>query len=206
MFKDRAAAGKLLAKKLVASENTIVLWLPRGGLTVAYEIAKALKSPLDLLLVKKVGAPHNEELAIAAVSIENIIVINSMLMNIYNIPHDEFIKKIQIAQDDIAQRNVKYRAGRQAPNVKDKDVIVVDDGIATGASMKAAILLLKQMQPKTIIIATPVASVDVIIELEQLVDKVVVLIIPDDFTSVGQVYKDFHQLTDEEVSSYFTLF
>ena len=110
-----------------------------------------------------------------------------MLMNIYNIPHDEFIKKIQIAQDDIAQRNVKYRAGRQAPNVKDKDVIVVDDGIATGASMKAAILLLKQMQPKTIIIATPVASVDVIIELEQLVDKVVVLIIPDDFTSVGQV-------------------
>lgn len=204
VFENRYDAGTnlaLLLNRYNKDPHSMVLAMPRGGLPVAYEIAKKLSLPLDLLLVKKLGVPDNEELALGAVSLGDVVYINEELLSYYSISKQELNKRIEKGKREIQERNRKYRLDAPPPVVLNKHIILVDDGIATGASIKAGIRCLKMMKAKSITIAVPVASMDTLKEIKSMWDDIAIICLetPGLFMGVGQVYIDFHQLSDEEV-------
>ena len=202
-FSDREDAGRQLAAALahLKDEKPIVLALPRGGVPVAYEVAKALDAPLDVVLVRKIGAPGHKELGIGAVvdGANPQLVLNEDVVRMVR-PSERYILeegKRELAE--IERRRQLYRQNRQPLPVKDRSVIVVDDGIATGSTMKAVLKALRESGPKKLVLAVPVAPADTIAELSPLADEVVALETPEPFFAVGAHYRDFAQTGDEEV-------
>lgn len=204
-FKNRQAAGILLAEKLKKysrEKNILLLALPRGGVVVAKPIAEKLQAPLDLCLVKKLGVPNHEELAMGAIAMNGEPVLNNDIIAQCTISKETLNTIIAQKKSEIAARNKLYRDNKSAPDVKNKIVIIVDDGIATGATVRAAIQAIKSQHPQKIILAIPVADKTICDELSELVDKVICLYQPASLYSVGYWYEDFAQVTDEEVISF----
>jgi putative phosphoribosyl transferase len=202
-FKDRRNAGRFLASKLsrhAHREDALVLALPRGGVPVGYEIALALGLPLDVFVVRKLGAPLQEELAIGAIATGGVRVLNEALIQQLGISPG-VTESITAAQErELQRREQLYRGIRPPVQVRDKRVILVDDGLATGASMRAAIQALRQHGPEQIVIAVPVGAVETCRDLQREVEEVVCGRCPDDLGAVGLWYEDFTQTTDEEVA------
>ncbi len=207
VFKNREEAGILLGRELIkqycGGGETVVIGLLRGGVPVAYEIAKALNAPLDIALVRKIGAPDQEELAIGAVvdGKHPKVYLNKSLISHIGIPeaYIDRVKKIKI--EEIRKRENIYRKGGEKIDTHGKIAIVVDDGIATGASIKVVIEALKEEKPEKIVVAVPVIPEDTLRELKKIVDDVIVLSAPGEFYAVGEFYEDFSQTTDNEVIS-----
>jgi predicted phosphoribosyltransferase len=201
-FRDRRDAGRKLAKKLsalVKAPNVLVLALPRGGVPVADEVARALKAPLDIFLVRKLGVPGNEELAMGAVATGGVRVLNDEIVHGLGIS-DQVIDAVEAqGQQELLRRERLYRGGRPLPEVNGRTVILVDDGLATGATMRAGVRALKQRQPERIIVAVPTASPDTCEMLKSEADDVVCAITPAPFVAVGYWYDDFTQTSDDEV-------
>jgi len=201
-FRDRSDAGRLLAAKLAAYANrpdVLVLALPRGGVPVAYEVARALNAPLDVFLVRKLGVPGHEELAMGAVATGGVRVLNDQVVGLLRIPDYVIDAVAAWEQQELARREHLYRGERPPPVVRGQTVILVDDGLATGATMHAAIKALRQQQPARIVVAVPTASPETCDQLRAEVDEVICAITPDPFYAVGLWYEDFSQTTDEEV-------
>lgn len=201
-FRDRREAGRLLAARLASYANrpdVLVLALPRGGVPVAYEVARALGAPLDVFLVRKLGVPGQEELAMGAVATGGVRVINKQIVHALRIPDHVIDMVAAKEQQELARRERLYRGDRPPPEVRGRTVILVDDGLATGASMQAAITALRQHHPARIVVAVPTAAPETCEALRAEVDDVVCAITPEPFYSVGLWYGDFSQTTDEEV-------
>jgi len=201
-FWDRRQAGRALAAKLSAYANrpdVIVLALPRGGVPVGYEIAQALGVPLDVFVVRKLGIPGHEELAMGAIATGGVRVLNERLIQQLDIP--EFIVDAVVAREleELKRRERLYRGGRPFPDVRGRTVILVDDGLATGATMEAAIRGLKELEPALIVVAVPVASRETCDALRPLVDDLICAVTPEPFHAVGYWYEDFSQTSDAEV-------
>jgi erythromycin esterase-like protein/predicted phosphoribosyltransferase len=202
LFRDRPEAGRLLAAKLTTYVNrpdVIVLGLPRGGVPVAYEVARALGAPLDVFIVRKLGVPGYEELAMGAVATGGVRVLNDQLINRLSIPNHLIDAVAARERQELARRERLYRGGRPPPDVRGRTVILVDDGLATGATMHAAIAALRQLWPARIVVAVPTASPQICEEMKAEVDDVICAITPEPFQAVGRWYQDFSQTTDEEV-------
>jgi erythromycin esterase-like protein/predicted phosphoribosyltransferase len=202
IFRDRTEAGRLLAAKLAAyanRPNVLVLALPRGGVPVAYEVARALGAPLDVFLVRKLGVPGYEELAMGAVATGGVRVLNDQIVRALRIPDYVIDSVAAEEQQELARRERLYRGGRPLPDVRGRTVILVDDGLATGATMHAAVKALRQQQPARIVVAVPTAAPETCEELRSEVDEVICAITPEPFDAVGRWYEDFSQTTDEEV-------
>jgi predicted phosphoribosyltransferase len=203
-FRDRTEAGRLLAEKLKCYANrpdVIVLALPRGGVPVASEVARALAVPLDVLIVRKIGMPGQPELAMGAIASGGICVLNEELLQSYPIPTAEIEAVAARELHELERRERTYRGDRPAPDVHGRTVILVDDGLATGTTMRSAVEALKKQHPASVVIAVPVAPASVCEELKKLKDHVVFtcLSTPEPFFAVGLWYEDFSQTTDEEV-------
>jgi len=201
-FADRHDAGKFLARKLEQyshNPNAIVLALPRGGVPVAFEISRYLHLPLDLFLVRKLGVPIYEELAMGAIASGGVRVINNDVVKKLGIT-DEMIESVaQTEELELARRETHYRGDRAPLQLENKIVILVDDGLATGASMRAAVAALKQHHPQKVVVAVPVGAAETCQLFQREVDEVVCGMAPDEFVGVGKWYSDFRQTTDEEV-------
>jgi putative phosphoribosyl transferase len=179
--------------------DILVLALPRGGVPVAFEVAQALHAPLDLFLVRKLGVPGHEELAMGAVATGGVRVVNDEVVRALQIS-DEEIRAVTAAElQELERRQQAYRGKRPAPQIRNHTVILVDDGLATGATMYATIVALRQQQPRRIVIAVPTAAPETCDEFRHEVDEIVCAITPDPFYAVGLSYEDFSQTTDEEV-------
>jgi putative phosphoribosyl transferase len=204
IFRNRAEAGRALAQRLLkhAPKRPIVLGLPRGGLPVAFEVAKALDAPLDALVVRKLGAPFQPELAIGAIASGGIRVLNDELVGTVT-GIDEGVLDEIIAREtaELQRRERILRDDRPFPDLSGRDVILVDDGLATGATMCAAIEAVRSMAPASVIVAIPTASASAVRRIESLADDVICLQSPPGFYAVGQSYADFAQTSDEEVRS-----
>src|SRR5438270_8105246 len=201
-FRNRNEAGRLLAKKLTAYANrpdVLVLALPRGGVPVAYEVARALGAPLDVFVVRKLGVPGYEELAMGAVATAGVRVLNDQIVQQLGLPEYVIDAVATREQQELARRERVYRSGRPPADVRGRTVILVDDGLATGATMRAAVMALRQLQPARIVIAVPTASPETCEELKAEVDDIVCAITPEPFLGVGRWYEDFSQTTDREV-------
>jgi putative phosphoribosyl transferase len=201
-FRDRTEAGQLLARKLRRYANRsdiIVLALPRGGVPVAYEVAKALRAPLDVFLVRKLGVPGQEELAMGAIATGGIRVLNEDVVRELKIPPRVIVSVAAKETHELERRERLYRGGRPAPDMNGRTVILVDDGLATGSSMRAAVAALRQKSPGRIVVAVPIAAAATCRELESEVDEIVCYETPEPFYSVGLWYEDFSQTTDEEI-------
>jgi len=201
MFNDRAEAGRALAKSLsdYKGKKVVVFAIPRGGVVLAYEVAKALDAPLDLIIPRKIGAPNEPEFAIGAVTEDGTTILNQDAIQYLGVP-DVYIQqevKRQIAE--IKRRMERYLGYRPRPSVEGKTVILVDDGVATGATIRAAIASIKKKKPDSIVLAIPVGPPDTVEELRKEVDLVVCLMTPEPFFAIGQFYRRFEQLNDEEV-------
>lgn len=203
MFRDRMEAGQKLAAELagLGLRNPVVLALPRGGVPVAAEIARTLKAPLDLLIVRKVGAPGNPELAVAAMVDGDPpdLVLNREIVEAYGLDDAELRTLANRERPELERRRHVYRAGRPPVPVADRTVILVDDGAATGTTMKVAVRALKRRSPREIVIALPVAPPATLEELGQEADRIVCLSRPARFLALGYHYRDFPQLTDDEM-------
>lgn len=202
-FEDRADAGRRLADRLthLKDETPIVLALPRGGVPVAFEVASELKAPLDVVLVRKIGAPGHKELGIGAVvdGPQPHIVLNEEIVRALR-PGEAYIQAESARElAEIERRRELYRPGRPPLSVEGRTVIVVDDGIATGGTVKAVLSALRQSRPKKLVLAVPVAPADTVAGLGPLADEIVVLAMPEPFYAVGAFYVDFAQTGDEEV-------
>jgi len=203
-FLNRREAGKELARKLSKYADrldVIVLALPRGGVPVGYEVALALKASLDVFLVRKLGLPGREELALGAIASGGIQILNQDIVQALGIHASTISSIIERELQELKRREESYRGSRPAPQIKDRTVIVVDDGLATGASMRAAVAGLRAQSPMRIIVAVPVATPQAIEIIRSKVDEIVSVISPDPFEGVGKWYDDFSQTTDEEVRS-----
>jgi putative phosphoribosyl transferase len=201
-FPDRAAAGRLLAEKLMQyaeRDDVIVLGLPRGGVPVAYEVARELRVPLDVFVVRKLGVPGFEELAVGAIASGGVRVLNEDVARA--LPNaDEIIETVtQREMIEVQRREEKYRDGRPAPTIENRTVILIDDGLATGATMRAAVKALRQRGAAKIVVAVPVGPPDTCKEFEDEADEVVCASAPEFFQAVGQYYEDFSQTSDDEV-------
>jgi predicted phosphoribosyltransferase len=201
-FHDRFDAGRQLAAHLdqySGRSDVIVLALPRGGVPVGYEVARALGAPLDVFLVRKLGVPGREELAMGAIASGGLRVVNEDVVSELRIP-DRWLDAVAARElAELRRREEAYRDGRPAPDVRGKVGILVDDGLATGASMRAAVGALKKMGPARVVVAVPVGAAQTCQELEQIADEVVCAEAPDPFYAVGTWYRDFDQTTDDEV-------
>ncbi len=201
-FRDRSEAGRLLAEQLYQYErrpDTIVLALPRGGVPVGYEIAVALALPLDVFVVRKLGVPGQRELAMGAIASGGVRVLNQDVL--HAMPHAAEIVAEITAQEtrEVERRERDYRQDRPAPELQGRTVILVDDGLATGATMLAGIAALRRQDPARIVVAVPVCPPETLVEIERAADEVVVLFAPAWFRGVGQFYEDFAQLSDGTV-------
>jgi predicted phosphoribosyltransferase len=201
-FFDRTEGGQFLAENLSAYANrddVIVLALPRGGVPVAAEVAKRLNAPLDVFVVRKLGLPGHPELAMGAIASGGVRVFNGEVVNALRIP-DEVIDAVSAEElVELQRREKAYRAGSPPLDIEGKTIIVVDDGVATGSTMLAAISALRQLNAARIIIAVPVIAASTYREMQRAADKVTAVIIPERFYAVGQWYQDFGQTSDEEV-------
>ncbi len=202
VFKDRIDAGKLLAQQLLEYKDkpeVIVLGLPRGGVVTAFEIAKILDVPLDIVVPRKIGAPFNPELAVAAIAEDGSIIINDQLMNNLGLQLDDLQDLITTEKQEAARRMKLYRRGRPPLELAGKTVILVDDGIATGATMRAAISSVRSRGVKSIVVAVPVAPPDAIEEIRSEVEDLVCLFMTENFLGIGDFYDEFPQTEDQEV-------
>lgn len=202
MFKDRIEAGELLAEGLVKFklDNPYLLAVPRGGIVIALPIAQKFHSKIHVLVTRKIGHPFNSEVAIGAVMPDGSAVWNNQVITGIGITKPEFEKMIAKEYKEVQRRQILYTHSAQGPHVTGKTAIVIDDGIATGYTIRAAIKWLKQEQAKKIIIAVPIAPPDVVQELLREVDGLICLMQPDPFLAVGMHYEDFPQTTDQEVT------
>ncbi|MCL6648859.1 MAG: phosphoribosyltransferase [Chloroflexi bacterium] len=201
-FADRFDAGRRLAARLkhyAGRPDVLVLALPRGGVAVGYEVARALRLPLDVFLVRKLGVPGHEELAMGAVASGGMRVLNEDVISMLHIP-PAVIERVATAElRELERREALYRAGRPPLNLAGRTVILVDDGLATGSTMRAAVLAARQQQPAAVVMAVPVAAPEVCAAFRNLADEVVCLETPPVLYAVGMWYRDFRQLTDAEV-------
>jgi predicted phosphoribosyltransferase len=201
-FRDRTEAGRRLAERLTAyadRPDVLVLALPRGGVPVAYEVARALRAPLDVFLVRKLGVPGYEELAMGAVATGGVRVLNDQIVAGLRIPDHVIEAVAEAEQQELARRERLYRGDRPPPDVRHRTVILVDDGLATGATMQAAIKALRALPPARIVVAVPTGSPETCEQLKAQADDVICAITPEPFHAVGLWYEDFTQTTDEEV-------
>ena len=202
-FRNRSEAGKLLAEKLTAHANkdVLVLALPRGGVPVAFEIAKTLKVPLELLLVRKLGVPGHEELALGAVASGGVRVLNDDIVESLGIAQEIIELVTNSEKAELERRENLYRGDKPFPKLQGKMVIVVDDGIATGATMRVAVKALRQRKAAKIIVAAPTSALDTYEQLQREANEVVCLATPEPYLAVGTWYDDFSQTTDEKVKT-----
>lgn len=204
LFEDRAAAGRALAERVAALDldNPVILALPRGGVPVAAEIAIALRAPLDLVFVRKIGMPRNPEYAVAAVvdGGQAEIVLNEEVTAKGRVSDAYIDAETQRELAEIERRRTVYLAGRARVETQGRDLVVVDDGIATGASVRAALAALRRKNPKRLVLAVPLAPREALDVMRPLVDDIVCIATPEDFAAIGFFYDDFHQLTDAEVT------
>ena len=202
MFRNRSEAGSRLAAQLDRYKDrndVIVLALPRGGVVTGYEIARAIGAPLDVLIVRKIGFPYQPELAAGAVAETGSVVLNRDIISMGGLSEEAFRPEVDRQKEEIARRIVLYRAGRKLSNLTGKTVILVDDGVATGATMKAAITALKKEHIAKLVVALPVGPPETVEVLRRMVDEFICLETPLYFMAVGAHYGDFTQVTDEEV-------
>jgi putative phosphoribosyl transferase len=201
LLKNRVEAGKQLASALkTASKDAIVLAVPRGGVIVGFEVAKALGIPLDVIVTKKIGAPGNPELAIGAVAEDGTFFVDEDLVRRLGVPEAYITAEVKRQRQEIQRRLVRYRGNIPYPSLKNRGVIIVDDGVATGFTLKAALRLVRSKGAQTVTVAIPVGPPDTIRELKKLADRVVCLHAPEPFYAIGQFYVDFTQTSDEEVT------
>jgi predicted phosphoribosyltransferase len=201
-YSDRREAGRKLAEQLqrhAGRNDLIVLALPRGGVPVGYEVAQALQAPLDVFVVRKLGVPGFEELALGAIASGGVRVLNESVLARLAAPEAALERVTELEMRELQRRETEYREGRPALELRDRTVILVDDGLATGASMRAAAKALLQHGVAGRIVAVPVAAADVCDALRQEVDEVVCPMMPEEFYAIGAFYDDFSQTTDEEV-------
>lgn len=208
LFKDRSDAGKQLVaplSKYKDRKDVIVLGLARGGMVTAYEVASGLNVPLNVIVVRKIGAPGNEELALGAIAEHGEGIFNEELIGVLGVSQAYLKKEIERQKKILKERLERYRGNAPAPNLKDKTVIIVDDGIATGASMRVAVKSVRDAAAKKIVLAVPVAAPDSLRKLQKDVDEVVCLSSPMFFEAVGGFYRAFEQTSDEEVIQFLIL-
>ncbi|KTD54704.1 phosphoribosyltransferase [Legionella quateirensis] len=201
-YADRSEAGIILAKYLKSyanQPNVIILALPRGGVPVAYELATALSLPFDVFIVRKLGVPGHEELAMGAIASGGTVLFNEPLMTQLNLDSTSIHKVIEREQKELERRELLYRGNRSAPQLNGKTIILVDDGIATGSTMRAAIEAIRKQKPASMVIAVPVAESSTCEEMASLVDQIVCPLKPINFYAVGLWYENFPQTSDEEV-------
>ncbi|HEY1951051.1 MAG TPA: phosphoribosyltransferase [Bryobacteraceae bacterium] len=202
IFQDRADAGRKLAERVVHSikdPKVVVLGLPRGGVPVAFEVARALGAELDIFLVRKLGLPGHEELAIGAIASGGVRVLNEALIRELQLSQSLVDHITAREEQELKRREDLYREGRPSIPIRNRTAILVDDGLATGASMKAACQALRLQQPKRIVIAVPVAARDTCEEFRMDVDEIICAFTPAQFLAVGMWYENFSQTTDDEV-------
>ena len=202
MFNDRRDAGIQLVsmlKKYKDQEGVLVLALPRGGVVTGYEIARYLNVPLDIVIVRKIGFPGQPELGIGAVSETGTVVLNQFIISTYGVSKDYIEHEISRQKEEISRRVKLYRKGKGLPDLEGKTIILVDDGVATGATIKAAITTLRKEKLTKLTVALPVAPPATADELKQMVDEFICIETPVDFMAVGAHYRDFTQVSDEEV-------
>jgi len=202
MLKDRVDGGKKLAERVLhysGEPGLVVLGLPRGGVVTAYEIAQALDAPMDIVVTRKIGAPFNPELAVGAVTADGTVLYNEEVMRTLNVPIDVVDDKAEEEKKEAMRRVDLYRGDRAPLDLKDKTVILVDDGVATGMTMKAAIMSVRLRGAKKIIVAVPVLPSDTYEALKEMVDDVQYVLMPEMFYSISQFYELFPQISDEEV-------
>ena len=201
-FRDRAHAGQVLAAKLrhlAGRDDVVVLGLPRGGVPVAYEVARALAAPLDVFVVRKLGVPGHRELAMGAIASGGVRVVNDSVVRQLRIPQHVLDAAAEEELNELVRRERLYRGERPAPQLKDRVVVVVDDGLATGSTMRAAIAALRRAEPARIVVAVPVGAAETCEEIGREVDEVVCAQSPLFFQAVGLWYENFDQTTDAEV-------
>jgi putative phosphoribosyl transferase len=200
-FVDRVDAGKRLASALknFSAEKGIVLAIPRGGVVVGYVIANTLNLPLDVIIPRKIGAPDNPELAIGAVAEDGTSILDQNLIKYLGVSREYVVEETERQKQEIRRRLKLYRQDTSYPDLKGLDVIVVDDGIATGSTMKAALASVKNRGAASIAVAVPVGPPSTIEELEKMADRVVCIYTPEFFQAIGEFYRDFNQTSDEEV-------
>ncbi|MBE3558359.1 MAG: phosphoribosyltransferase, partial [Ktedonobacteraceae bacterium] len=201
VYRDRSEAGRKLAEHLSAYANrrdVVVLALPRGGVVVAYEVAKSLHVPLDVFVVRKLGVPGHEELAMGAIASGGVRVLNEDVVDTLHIP-GQIIERVAVReQRELERREQLYRDDRPVPDVAGRTVILIDDGLATGATMRAAVYALRQRQPAHLVVAVPVSAPSTCEEMRSEVDEMVCLDTPDPFFGVGWWYENFAQVSDQE--------
>ena len=201
-FLDRIEAGKVLARLLTAYRqrpNLLVLGLPRGGVPVAFEISQALRAPMDIFIVRKLGVPGQEELAMGAIATGGTRVLNARVIEELGISQQVIDEATRREEQELRRRENAYRGNQPPKRIQGKTVILVDDGLATGASMYAAVLALKQQNPQQIVVAVPVAAPETCEAFTKIVDEIICAATPEPFYGVGAWYEDFSQVTDEQV-------
>ena len=201
-YANRTEAGRRLAAQLqqyAGRADVIVLALPRGGVPVAFEVAQALRAPLDVFIVRKLGLPAHPELAIGAIASGGVRVVDQAALERFGVTEEELAAVAANEERELDRREREYRAGTHAPEVAGKTVILIDDGLATGATMAAAAAALKAQEPARLVVAVPVAAAETCAALRPMVDEIVCVATPEPFLAVGLWYEDFSQTTDEEV-------
>ncbi len=208
LFRDRREAGRELARLLSAyagRDDVVVLALPRGGVPVASEIARALDAPLDVFLVRKLGVPGHEELAMGAIASGGARVLDSEVVRAYRVPEQEIGRVTANERRELDRRERAYRGGRPPLALRGRTAILVDDGLATGSSMRAALAALDPLEPARTVVAVPVAPRSTVLDLKSLADEIVCVATPEPFIAVGMFYEDFEQIDDEEVRALLAL-
>ena len=201
-FQDRREAGRALALRLrpyAGRDDVVVLALPRGGVPVAFPVAELLDAPLDLFLVRKLGTPGHRELAMGAIASGGIRVLNDEVVKWYGIPPEAIDAVAREEERELGRREIAYREGRHGVPLEGRVVILIDDGLATGSTMMAAVKAVRQRAPARVIVAVPVGARETCAALSAVADEVVCLRMPEPFSAVGQWYLDFDQTSDEEV-------
>lgn len=202
VFRDRRDAGRALGTELGAytgRDDVVVLGLPRGGVPVAFEVAVALDAPLDVFLVRKLGAPGQEELAMGAIASGGVRTLNPAVIESLRISPEEIDRTARSEERELRRREISYREDRPPLDLEGRIVILVDDGLATGSSMRAAVEAVRKLAPERIVVAVPVAPPSTAREMRRVADDVVCVATPEPFYSVGRFYEEFEQTTDEEV-------
>jgi putative phosphoribosyl transferase len=200
-FADRVEAGRLLGERLVQLQldRPVLLALPRGGVPVAYEAARVLGAEMDVFIGRKVGAPGHREYGIGAVAEGGVVVADAEALRLLGVSSRKFEELAAVEQQELERRVAVYRRGRAAIDVRDRHVVLIDDGLATGVTAQAALLAVRALEPGRLILAAPVGASDTVTRLATIADEVVCLLKPADFAAVGQWYVDFDQTSDEEV-------
>ncbi|MDA8168809.1 MAG: phosphoribosyltransferase [Nitrospiraceae bacterium] len=202
MFKDRTDSGRRLAARLIGykgREDVLVLALPRGGVVTGYEIASILSVPLDIIIVRKIGFPGQPELAIGAIAETGAVILNKSIISTWNVPEGYIQNEISRQKEEISRRVKIYREGKSISKLEDRIVVLADDGVATGATMKAAISALKEARTRRLITAVPVSPPQTAEELKAVSDELICLETPLFFMAIGEYYEDFTQVSDEQV-------